>query len=106
MLSKRYQLLIPQTVKIALRQQADYIITEQHSPLNASKWLDGIIKAIESLAEFPDRCPIAPENFYIKKNSQMVIRHLIYKKTFRIVFTVVKNEIRILSARHSARLPF
>jgi plasmid stabilization system protein ParE len=103
---KRYKVLIPESVKVALRQQVDYIITNQHAPSIASEWIDGIIKAVESLAEFPDRCSIAPENLHIKKGSKLVVRHFIYKRTFRIIFMVVKDEVRILNVKHSARLPF
>ena len=87
---KHYKVLIPESVKIALRHQVDYIITNQHAPSIASEWIDGLIEAIESLAEFPDRCSIAPENLHIKKGSKFVIRHFIYKRTFRIIFMVVK----------------
>ena len=103
MAAKHYKILIPNSVKVALQQQASYITIEQGEPLIASKWLDGIIKAIQSLSNFPNRCPIAPENSYISKSRTTVIRHLIYKKSFRIIFTIVKNEVRILSAKHSAR---
>lgn len=103
---KHYKVLVPESVKVTLRRQVDYIVTEQHAPSIASEWVDGIVKAIESLAEFPDRCSTAPENFYIKKDPKAVIRHFIYKRTFRIIFMVVKNEVRILSVKHSARLPF
>jgi plasmid stabilization system protein ParE len=69
-------------------------------------WLDGLIKAVESLAEFPKRCAIAPENSLAKKDKKTIIRHFIYKKTFRIIFTAAKGEVRILSIKHSARFSF
>jgi plasmid stabilization system protein ParE len=102
--SKHYRVLIPKSVEIILQKQADYIVKEQRAPSIATQWLDGIFEAIESLSQFPDRCSIAPENFYVKKDSNIVIRHLIYKKSFRVIFTVVKNEVRILSAKHATRL--
>lgn len=104
--TKHYKVLIPESVRIALRHQVDYIINEQRAPLIASEWLDGLIESIESLSEFPDRCPIAPENLYIKKDAEFLIRHFIYKRTFRIIFVVVKDEVRILNIKHSARLSY
>lgn len=100
---KTYKILIPESVEEALKRQVDYILKEQYSSLIASNWLDGIVKAIDSLTEFPKRCAVAPENFSVKKNPKIVIRHLIYKKTFRIIFTISGDEVRILSAKHSAR---
>ncbi len=100
-MTKHHKVFIPDSVKVSLQKQMDYISIEQQEPLIAAKWLDGIVKAIQSLSKFPDRCPIAPENSCIDK---FVIRHLIYKKSFRVIFTVVKNEVRILSVRHGARL--
>ncbi len=100
---KHYKILIPRSVEISLEQQIDYITHEQHSPTIALEWLEGLVGAIESLAEFPDRCAIAPENFHIRSGSKFVIRHLIYKKTFRVIFVVIKNEVRILSVKHAAR---
>ncbi len=101
--SKHYEVLIPKSVEIILQKQADYIMNEQHAPSIAAQWLEGIFEAIESLSRFPARCPIAPENLYVQKDSNIIIRHLIYKKSFRVIFTIVKNEVRILSAKHSAR---
>jgi len=99
-----HKILIPDSVKLALQNQVDYISIDQQEPIIAARWLDGIIEAIHSLSHLPERCAIAPENSHFKKNSQ-IIRHLIYKKSFRIVFAVEKNEVRILSVRHGARLP-
>lgn len=103
MTAKHHKVLIPASVEAALKIQYNYILKEQFSPINANQWLDGIIKAIKSLEKFPSRCAIAPENYYVKKDAKIIIRHFIYKKTFRIIFTIVKNEVRILNVKHSAR---
>lgn len=100
---KHHKILIPNSVKISLRKQVDFIAIES-GQLLALKWLDGIIEAIQSLAEFPERCAIAPENEYLGQDSTVEIRHLIYKKSFRVIFIVRKNEIRILSVKHASRL--
>lgn len=100
---KHHKVLIPHTVKIALQEQVDYIAIKQGESLNARRWLAGIVKAISSLSKFPQRCSVAPENAEFGNDANFVIRHLIYKKSFRIVFTVVGNEVRVLSVRHSAR---
>jgi len=37
------------------------------SPERASRWYEGLLKAIESLSEMPKRCPLAGENDYFTK---------------------------------------
>jgi toxin ParE1/3/4 len=101
---KHYKILIPDSVKISLNQQVNYIAVEQAQPITALKWLDGIIGAIQSLSTFPERCSVAHEDFYFKKSYETTIRHFIYKKSFRIIFTIKKNEVRILSVKHGARI--
>ncbi len=100
---KHHKILIPNSVKNALQKQVEYIAFDQKNPAEALKWLDGIIDAIQSLEKFPERCAIALENYYIKSGQEILVRHLIYKKSFRVIFTIVKNEVRILSVRHSRR---
>ena len=106
MTKKLYKVFIPESVKTDLEHQVDYIANEQNSPSIALDWLDGLIEAINSLAEFPNRCAVAPENYLVKKDSKIVFRHLIYKRTFRIIFYVTKSEVRILSVKHSAQFTF
>lgn len=100
---KNHKIFIADSVKVSLQKQVDYISFEQGEPLIAVRWIDGIMDAITSLSHFPHRCPIAPENFYVTKDSEIIIRHFIYKKSFRIIFTVVKNEVRVLSVKHAAQ---
>ncbi|UUO06888.1 hypothetical protein M4951_00910 [Blastopirellula sp. J2-11] len=41
-----------------------FIAVERQSPINSERWRRKASKAIESLAYFPHRCPIAPENAF------------------------------------------
>lgn len=72
----------------------------------ASRWYEGLLKAIESLSEMPKRCPLARENDYFTKE----IRQLLYgrgRSAYRILFTVVEakdvSTVRILHIRHAAQ---
>jgi plasmid stabilization system protein ParE len=104
MTTKHHKLLIPDSVKLELQKQLDYIAFEQKEPELALRWLDGISEAINSLAEFPTRCPLAYENkFYAAKGLKTELRHYIYKRSFRVIFTIVGKEVRILAVKHSAR---
>ncbi|MGO4883492.1 MAG: type II toxin-antitoxin system RelE/ParE family toxin [Bryobacteraceae bacterium] len=58
--------------------------------------------AISSLAEFPRRCPLAPEN----TSFPFEVRHLLYGSkphVYRILFTIQGNTVRVLHIRHGRR---
>ena len=103
MLSKSYKISISKDVKKKLEEQFDYIFYQQQEPVLADKWIIGIDKAISSLVHFPERCAIAPENSLENKRLKTIVRHLIYKKSFRIIFIIIKNEVKILTVKHSAQ---
>jgi hypothetical protein len=55
-----------------------------------------------SLAEFPDRCPIAPEN----AKFLFEVRQLIYGRNphwYRILFTIQGETVSVLRGRHGRR---
>ena len=103
MLLKSYKIIISEEVEINLQKQVDYITFEQQDPLAAQIWLDGIKKSIRSLSILPERFAVAHENSADNKRLKTTIRHLIYKKSFRIIFTIIRNEVIILNIKHSAQ---
>lgn len=73
-------------------------ILEQGSPLGAERWVDAIESAISSLAQVPERCPIAPE----AQSFQRPIRELLVG-SHRILFLVDHRTVHVLHVRHAAR---
>lgn len=78
-------------------------LSQLTSPSQASQWYMGLLQAIESLSQMPNRCVLAPEN----KNFSLKIRQLLYGKgrnLYRVLFTVFDDEnvstVRILHVRH------
>lgn len=76
------------------------------SPDRARAWYQGLLRSIESLSEFPKRCPLARENQYFSRE----IRQLLYGQgrfCYRILFTIIENDevstVRVLHIRHGAR---
>ncbi len=72
----------------------------------AQTWYQGLIDAIASLQEMPQRCPLAREDAFFSQE----IRQLLYKQgkqTYRILFTVLEDRpiltVRILHVRHAAQ---
>jgi plasmid stabilization system protein ParE len=69
------------------------------APLAAVSWYEGLFDAIDSLSEFPQRCPFTPENVYFDEE----LRHLLYAQNYRIIFEIRGTVIYVLHIRHAAR---
>jgi hypothetical protein len=57
---------------------------------------------LHTLAHFPQRCELAPENKLVESE----IRQLIFGRrrgAYRALFTIVGNEVRVLHVRRAAR---
>jgi plasmid stabilization system protein ParE len=75
-----------------------YAWIAQDAPYNAARFHDRLLDAILSLANDPDRCPLAPEN----ANHPGTVRHLILDN-YRIVFRRINRKVFVLHIRHGAR---
>ena len=91
-------------VRIATRAERDLtmLFRDIHAleSAAAARWYAGIKRAILSLAEQPNRCPITPEN---KK-----LRHLLYGRkphVYRVIYRVDgrRKLVDVLHIRHGAR---
>ncbi len=70
----------------------------------ALEWFEGLCDAIESLAEFPDRCALAPESGLRQKG----VRQLLYgegQSIYRILYRITDKNVEILTIRHARRRP-
>jgi plasmid stabilization system protein ParE len=68
------------------------------------RWFQALEEAIATLAEFPRRCGLAPEN----KLFSQEVRHLLYGRkphVYRILFTVNSGTVYVLHIRHGRREP-
>ncbi len=77
-----------------------YVWIQERSPAAAERWFNGIMVAIHTLKDFPERCSIIPE----QDSFTQEIRHLIYQK-HRIIFIVQDTLVYILAVRHTAKKP-
>src|ERR1044072_6710784 len=68
------------------------------SPEKAARWCVDATEAIESLENFPARCPLAPES----KRFGAEIRHLLFEK-YRILFIIEDETVYVLRVRHQAQ---
>jgi len=89
-------------VEIALRALVEidevfaYIAAD--SPERATAFYRGLLSAVGSLATFPDRCGLAPEN----DATDFEVRQRLYG-SYRILFTIGDGVVNVLRVRHAAR---
>jgi plasmid stabilization system protein ParE len=76
---------------------------EHHSAEQAIRWYAGILDAIDTLTDNPQRCPLAREN----AASPCELRELHYglgsRPTHRVLFTIRPDAVVVLSVRHGAQ---
>jgi plasmid stabilization system protein ParE len=68
------------------------------------RWFSALTDAIESLANSPQRCSFAPENYLFP----FEVRQLLYgraSQVYRILFTIERETVYILHIRHGRRQP-
>jgi plasmid stabilization system protein ParE len=90
-----------------VERDADAILEwlrSQHATDAAVAWLHGLGEAIDSLAQFPSRCPLASEN----QEFAFEVRQLLYGRkphVYRVLFTIERDVVRVLHIRHARRKP-
>ena len=97
---KKYRLIIQPPALDDLDEGYQWI--KEQSPEGAARWFNGFVDGLASLTTFPDRCGLAPENDAVEPE----IRQFLYGRrsgTYRALFTIIGNEVRILHIRHAAR---
>ena len=72
----------------------------------AARWYNGLEEAVYALADFPNRCPLAPESRKLKRK----LRHLLYGKKphiYRVIYDVdeLQEIVWVITIRHGARKP-
>jgi len=75
-----------------------FLWIQQESPAIADEWYNGLVDAILSLENFPNRCPLAPESEDIGRE----IRQLLYRR-HRILFSVTGDVVQVFRIRHTAQ---
>ena len=97
-----YRVLITPSARAQILEQGRYIGVDRQAPLNAARWLERVFDAADTLAEFPRRCKLAPENDF----RDYEIRRLLIGDYF-LLFTIVEEDqtVWVIGFRHGSRLP-
>ena len=87
----------------ALADAEDYVRfvrDVKKEPEAAERWFRGLVEAIYSLEDLPERCPVIPE----REEFSYEIRHLVYF-SHRIIFRVERKRNRVVVYRvyHGSR---
>ena len=99
----KYRAIITPTAEADLRKAYGYI--RRRAPQAARAWVKGARQKIKTLAQHPERAPLAPESASFREP----IRELFYgrgsRRTYRILFVVLGNSVFVLHVRHGSMLP-
>ena len=96
------------SVRIAHRAKADLREslrwwTENRSEEQAVRWYVEIHDAIQTLAELPQRCPLARESADATEELRELHFGLGSRPTHRIIFVINPDAVRVLAIRHTAQ---
>ena len=97
-MTKKYKVILNQSALSKLEEILDFISID--SPKRSISVINEIIRRINSLESMPERFPAIQENIKYKTYQ---IRHFYCKNSFRVIYTIREDEVRILCIRHGAQ---
>ena len=65
----------------------------------ANRWIDGFDAALAAITDAPLQQSLAPEDEFIRREVRQYLFSTKRGRRYRIVFTVVGNEVRVLRVR-------
>jgi plasmid stabilization system protein ParE len=95
-----YQVVVTAAAKQDLRNA--YLWAAERAPNTAALWLQRFEAELQTLAHFPARFQLAPENALVEPE----IRQLIFGRrqgAYRVLYTIESEQVRILHIRRAAR---
>jgi plasmid stabilization system protein ParE len=95
-----YRVIIAAAAKQNLRDA--YLWAADRAPHTAALWLQRFEAELQTIANFPERFQLAPENAFVEPE----IRQLIFGRRFsayRALFTIVGDEVQVLHIRRATR---
>ena len=95
-----YRVIIQPNAEAEL--EAAYLYRYERAPQEAARWFAGFVEAINSLAQFPTRCPLAPENGHFAEEIRQLLDGT-RRNVFRILFTIRGDTVQVLHIRHGAQ---
>ncbi len=75
------------------------------SPSGAEHWLDAFDSAVDQLERNADGCSLALENSKVKREIRQTLFKTPRGRMYRMVFTIVGAEVRVLAIRGPGQAP-
>ena len=69
----------------------------------AQRWHAGLTRAIKSLGKTPTRCPVSHTDSEVLGCEARVLLYGKLRGVYRILFTIIGDDVWVLRIRHSAR---
>ena len=76
-----------------------FIAEEQKAPEGAQRWYRAYAGALERLAKAANPFPLAPEDAFVDDEVRQILFRTRRGRTYRELFTVVGDEVRLLHVR-------
>jgi plasmid stabilization system protein ParE len=100
---KRYRIIILPSAAREIGEAYEWLAGQNAEA--ADRWYNRLMEIIFSLDTFPERCPLAPENKFLRTEIREIF-HGRRQYKYRTIFTVSENEVHVLHVlhvRHGAR---
>jgi plasmid stabilization system protein ParE len=98
----KYTVVVSEPAERELEESARWW-EENRSREQSLRWYKGFLKAIRSLSQNPERCPLARENELFAADIRELHYGLGSRPTHRAVFTLLSDIVLVLTVRHVAR---
>jgi plasmid stabilization system protein ParE len=95
-----YRVIITASAKQNLRDA--YLWAAERAPHTGALWLQRFEAELQTVANFPERFQVAPENAFVESE----IRQLVFGRrlsAYRALFTIVGDEVQVLHIRRATR---
>ncbi len=98
----RYAVELTDAARASIAAYARYIAVDGKAPKEAERWLEGIWDAVDSLEDWPRRCPTAEEDAYVGYDVRQLVIH-----SHLLLFTVDhdRRTVWVLALRHGHQRP-
>jgi len=95
-----YQVVVTAAAKHNLRSA--YLWAADRAPHTAALWLQRFEAELQTLARFPERFPLAPEDALVEPE----IRQMVFGRrqgAYRALFTIIGDHVQVLHIRRAVR---
>ena len=99
----KYELVVAAEALQQLWETANRYREQSESSEVGPAWNDGLLKALESLKENPERCGLAHESDQFPYELHELHYGSGKRKTHRALFRIVENRVEVLSIRHHSQ---